>query len=191
MPLWLNTMTVGATKHPCSQTAHHVMASPMVPSNPSWFVDSLSGSGVLCNDLSRERGSASVIATVSSSVTTAHEYKILTLAECKVASFQLQPNEIPFQPLEWPGDLQQRGPRQYNDAWHNSTTVPQPVPRKPHNMCHCALCFAAQPRCLALAWDTKKPDCAAKLTATWLVRQVQRIARWRTRFIRLALRWMC
>ncbi len=111
---------------------------------------------VLCSDLSHERGPASAIATVSNSATTVHEYRILAFTEFKVASFQLEPSEIPFQPLEWPGELQPRGPRLYNDAWHNSTTVLQPVPRKPHNMCHCALCFAAQPRCLALARDTER-----------------------------------
>jgi len=50
-------------------------------------------------------------------------YRILAFAEFKVASFQLE-SEIPFQPLEWPGKPQPRGPGQYNDAWHNSTTVP-------------------------------------------------------------------
>lgn len=44
-------------------------------------------------------------------------------------------------------------------------------------MCHCALCFAAQPRCPALARDTESPGCAVKL-AVRLVGQVQRIARW-------------
>lgn len=132
---------------------------------------------VLCSDLSHERGTASPIAVVSNSATTEHGYRILAFAEFKVASFQLEPSEIPFQPLEWPGELQPRGPWQYNDAWHNSTTVLQPVPRKPHNMCHCALCFAAQPRCLALTRDTERPGCAVKLTATRLIRQVQRTAR--------------
>lgn len=132
---------------------------------------------VLCSDLSHERGPASSIATVSNSATTVHEYRILAFAEFKVASFQLEPSEIPFQPLEWPGELQPRGPREYNDAWHNSTTVLQPVPRKPHNMCHCALCFAAQPRCLALARDTERPGRAVRLTAAWSVGQVQRTAR--------------
>lgn len=132
---------------------------------------------VLCRDLSHESGPASAIAAVSISATTVHEYRILAFTEFKVASFQLEASKIPFQPLEWPGELQPRGPQEYNDAWHNSATVLQAVPRKPHNMCHCALCFAAQPRCLALARDTKRPGCAVKLTAMWLVGQVQRTAR--------------
>lgn len=105
---------------------------------------------VLCSDLSEEKSPASAIPAISNSATTVHEYRILAFAEFKVASFQFDPSEIPFQPLECPGELQPRGP-QYNDAWHNSSTVLQPVPRKPHNMCHCAVCFAAQPRCPALA----------------------------------------
>lgn len=147
------------------------------PPTSSWFVDYLSCSVDLYSDLSHERGPASAIATVSNSATTVHECRILAFTEFKEASFQLEPNEIPFQPLEWPGELQPRGLRQYNDAWHNSTTVLQPVPRKPHNMCHCVLCFAAQPRCPTLAWDTDRPGCTVKLTAAWLVRQVQRTAR--------------
>lgn len=139
----------------------------------SWFVDYLRGARVLYSDLSRERSPASTNATVSNSATTVHACRILAFTEFKEASFQLEPSKIPFQPLEWPGELQPRGLRQYNDAWHNSTTVLQPVPRKPHNMCHCALCFAAQPRCPALAQDTERPGCTVKLTAAWSVRQVQ------------------
>lgn len=60
------------------------------------------------------------------------------------------------------------GSRQYNDAWHNNATVLQPVPRKPHNMCHCVPCFAAWPRCLALAGDTERPGCTVKLIAAGL-----------------------
>lgn len=98
---------------------------------------------------SQERGPAS--ATVSNSATTAHECGILAFTKFKEASFQLKPSEIPFQPLEWPGEPQPRGLRQYNDAWHNSATVLQAVPRKPYNMCHCGPRFAAQPRCSTLA----------------------------------------
>lgn len=98
---------------------------------------------------SQERGPASAI--VSNSATTAHECGILAFTKFKEASFQLKPSEIPFQPLEWPGEPQPRGLRQYNDAWHNSATVPQAVPRKPDNMCHCEPRFAAQPRCSTLA----------------------------------------
>lgn len=110
---------------------------------------------VLCSDLSHEKGPASATPAVRNSARTVHEYRILAFAEFKVASFQLEPSEIPFQPLECPGELQPRGP-QYNDAWHNTCTVLQPVPRKPHNMCHCADCFAAQPRCPALARDIER-----------------------------------
>lgn len=105
----------------------------------------------LHSDLSQERGPASPAAVVSNFATTAHECRILAFTKFKEASFQLKPSEIPFQPLEWPGEPQPRGLRQYNDAWHNSATVLQAVPRKPHNMCHCVPCFAAQPRCSTLA----------------------------------------
>lgn len=101
--------------------------------------------------MSQKRGPASPTAVVSNFATTAHECRILAFTKFKEASFQLKPSEIPFQPLEWPGEPQPRGLRQYNDAWHNSTTVLQAVPRKPHNMCHCVPCFAAQPRCSTLA----------------------------------------
>ena len=60
------------------------------------------------------------------------------------------------------------GSRQYNDAWHNNPTVSQPVPRKPHNMCHCVPRFAAQPRCLALAGDTESPGSTVMLIAAGL-----------------------
>lgn len=98
---------------------------------------------------------ASSMPDVSIFATNVHGHGTLAATEFKVASIQLEPNEIPFQPLEWPGELQPRGPRWYNDAWHNSPTVLRLVPRKPHNMCHCAMCFAAQPRCPALATDTR------------------------------------
>uniref|UniRef100_A0A3B3Y3Q7 Amino acid transporter transmembrane domain-containing protein n=1 Tax=Poecilia mexicana TaxID=48701 RepID=A0A3B3Y3Q7_9TELE len=45
----------------------------------------------------------------SSYATTPRESSMLAFAEFKVASFQLG-SEIPFQPLEWPGELQPRGP---------------------------------------------------------------------------------
>lgn len=60
------------------------------------------------------------------------------------------------------------GSRQYNDAWHKNATVLQPVPRKPHNMCHCVPCFAAWPRCLALAGHTESPGCTVMLIAAGL-----------------------
>lgn len=117
-----------------SSTAQGHWGGPLVAGQPtvccpsmatptsSWFVDHVSGSAVLCGDLSREAGPASAIATISCSATTRHVCTILAFVEFKVASFQLE-SEIPFQPLEWPGNLQPRGPWQYNDAWHNSTTV--------------------------------------------------------------------
>lgn len=74
-------------------------------------MDDPSGSAVLCGDLSHERGWASANATVSNSATTVPEYRILAFTEFKVASFQLEPSEIPFQPLEWPGELQPRRPQ--------------------------------------------------------------------------------
>ena len=156
------------------------------PWSSSWLVDCLSGGMVLYSDLSHERGPASATATVSNSSTTVRECRILAFAEFKEASFQLEASEIPFQPLEWP-----RGLRQYNDAWHNSASVLQPVPRKPHNMCHCAPCFAAQPRCLALAWDTARPGRTVRLRAACLVRQVQRTATWRPGLILIYLKLMC
>lgn len=118
---------------------------------------------------SHERGPASAVAAVSSSAATAHPCRILAFAEFKEGSFQLEPSEIPFQPLLWPGELQPRGgSRQYNDARHNNATVLQPVPRKPHNMCHCVPRFAARPRCLALAGDTESPGCTVMLAAAGL-----------------------
>lgn len=143
--------------------------APLEPDSPScivlewlppaslWFVDYLSGGVVLCSDLSHERGPALAIAVVSNSATTVHEYRILAFAEFKVASFQLEPSEIPFQPLEWPGELKPRGPRQYNDAWHNSTTVLQPVPRKPHNMCHCASVLCCPTTLPGFSWRHREP----------------------------------
>lgn len=70
------------------------------------------------------------------------------------------------------------GSGQYNDAWHNNATVPQPVPRKPHNMCHCVPCFAGRPRCLALAGDTESPGCPAMLTAAGLEDRFRGLEGW-------------
>lgn len=64
---------------------------------------------VLYSDLSYEMGPASATAAVSNSATTVRECRILAFAEFKEASFQLEASEIPFQPLEWPGELQPRG----------------------------------------------------------------------------------
>lgn len=57
--------------------------------------DSLIGGLVL----SHERGPASAAAAVSSSAATVHQCRILAFAEFKEGSFQLEPSEIPFQPL--------------------------------------------------------------------------------------------
>lgn len=128
-----------------------------------WFVGRVSGSTVLCGDLSREAGPASAIVGVSSLATTRRECGSLAFVEFKVASFQLG-SEIPFQPLEWPGNLEPRGPWRYNDAWHNSTTVSPD--RFPGNHTTCAIVRSAllpshvtqlypdKPRGLSVRWSS-------------------------------------
>lgn len=61
-----------------------------------------------CRDLSHEAGPTFAIVAVINSATTVHEHWILAFLEFKMASFQLE-SEIPFQPFEWPGELQPKG----------------------------------------------------------------------------------
>lgn len=95
----------------------------------------LSGSAVLCSDLSHKAGPASAIAAVSSYATTPRESSMLAFAEFKVASFQLG-SEIPFQPLEWPGELQPRGP---GSIMMPGTIVPLFPNQFPGNHTTCAI----------------------------------------------------